>query len=124
MYKNLKRNLTHWLAIMAIAMAALAPSISQAIAVSENGKGLSMEICTTSGQKMVMKVGGASETQQEAKSEHCPYCTLHISATISTQTNLTFEQTGKNLYPQLFYQSPQPLFAWVSLPSRAPPQLA
>lgn len=124
MYKNLKRNLTHWLAIAAIAMAALAPSISQAIAVTENGEGVSMEICTTSGQKMVMKVGDTSESQQKVKSEHCPYCTLHVFATITTNTNLSFGHSSKNLYPQLFYQSPQPLFAWVSLPSRAPPQLA
>lgn len=124
MYKYIKRNLTHWLAIMAIAMAALAPSISQAVAVAENGKGLTMEVCTTSGQKMVMKINDSDQAQKEVKNEHCPYCTLHVPTVITTQTHLTFEQSGKNLYPQLFYQSPQPLFAWVSLPSRAPPQLA
>jgi hypothetical protein len=30
---------------------------------------------------------------------------------------------NSNIYPQLFYQSPKPLFAWVALPSRAPPAL-
>jgi len=49
---SIKRHLIHWMAIAAILMGALAPSISQAIALSEQGKGISVEVCTTTGSKM------------------------------------------------------------------------
>ena len=36
----IKRHLIHWMAILAILIGALAPSISQAIAVADTGKGI------------------------------------------------------------------------------------
>lgn len=124
MFKLFKRRLVYWLAIVAIAMSALAPSISQAISVADQGVGLTMEICSVDGQKMTLQVDVGQRDDGHSKNEHCPYCTLHAPVLHTLESGRTFEQTGKNLYPQLFYQSPQPLFAWVSLPSRAPPPLA
>jgi hypothetical protein len=121
--KNIKQHIFHWIAILSILMAAVAPTISQAVAVSETGKGFTVEICMANGQKMVQTID--TDSQQISDMKHCPYCTLQPVYTVTVNTQLDFSQPlAANLYPQLFYQSPQPLFAWVKLPSQAPPQLA
>ena len=119
----IKRHIIHWFAIIGILMSALAPSISQAMAVSQTGQGIAVEICTVSGQKMVQFI--ADDKNSEAtEMKHCPYCTLQASVEIDLNTQLHFAQENEQLFPRLFYQSPKPLFAWLTLPSRAPPQLA
>ena len=122
---SIKRHLIHWMAIAAILMGALAPSISQAIALSEQGKGISVEVCTTAGSKMTQIISTSGADDQQMANEHCPFCLVHGAYHLPIDNTLNFaEPQAHNIYPQLFYQSPKPLFAWVALPSRAPPTLA
>jgi Protein of unknown function (DUF2946) len=117
-----QRQLIHWIAILAILMSAVAPSISQAVAIAEHGKGFTVEICSASGQKMVQKVDLDEETSHQSASEPCPYCVMHSTLVLPINTTLDFaEPEALNLYPQLFYQSPKTLFSWIKLPARAPP---
>ena len=121
-----QRHFIHWIAILAILMGAVAPTISQAVSISEHGKAFTVEICTTSGVKMTQIIGGNSaDDHQTLATEHCAYCVVHTVLALPIDTTLDFAvpQTA-SLYPQLFYQSPKPLFAWVKIPSQAPPQLA
>lgn len=123
MFKVAKKNLLHWFAIVSIGMASLAPAISQAVAISEHGKGISVEICTSTGMKMTQMIGDLDN--QLPVSESCPYCVMHQAFVLPLNSSLNFsEPEAHHLFPRLFYQSPKPIFAWVSLPSRAPPQLA
>ncbi len=120
MINSCKNRLIHWVAILAILMSALAPAISQAVSIANSGHGFSMEICSTDGVKTIQVM---QDDQDQAKaSEPCPYCLAHVAYAIPLNTSLVFA-TPNNLssYPYLFYQSPKPLFAWVRLPSRAPP---
>ena len=121
MLKSCKNRLVHWIAILAILMSALAPAISQAVSVSNTGHGFSMEICSVDGIKTI-QVAVGDEQEQVKASEPCPYCLAHVSYALPLEANLAFSKP-ENLasYPRLFYQSPKPLFAWVRLPSRAPP---
>jgi hypothetical protein len=121
----IKRRFVHWIAILAILMGSVAPTISQAVSIAEHGKGFTVEICTTSGQKMVQKIDVGDETNQQSTSESCPYCVMHAALALPINTTLEFAvPKALNLYPQLFYQSPKTLFSWVKLPSQAPPQFA
>lgn len=119
-----KNRFIHWIAAVAIAMSALAPSISQAVSLAQHGQGFAMEICSADGTQLQIKV--QSEDQSElAEVKHCPYCVTHSAITPVFNTNLKFEAPQSfGLLPQLFYQSPKPLAVWVTPPSAAPPVIA
>jgi hypothetical protein len=74
----------------------------------------------------VIDVSVASDTGESAQANgDCPLCVVHGSYVLPLNLELSFAKpVNSNIYPQLFYQSPKPLFAWVALPSRAPPALA
>ena len=119
-----KNRLIHWIAALAIAMSALAPSISQAVSLAKHGQGFAMEICSVDGSKLQINV--QSEDQEVAEqAQPCPYCLAQSAITPAFNTNLTFQapQTFA-LLPQLFYKSPKPLAVWVTPPSAAPPTQA
>ncbi len=119
-----KNHLIHWIAALAIAMSALAPSISQAVSLAKHGQGFAMEICSVDGSKLQINV--QSEDQEVAEqAQPCPYCLAQSAITPAFNTNLTFQapQTFA-LLPQLFYKSPKPLAVWVTPPSAAPPTQA
>jgi len=112
------RKLIHWIAAASIVMSALAPAVSQAISA---GRGISMEICSVDGTKMIQLQQDGS-TQVDQHSQTCPYCITHASIPPAFNTNLKFAAPHSfALLPQLYYQSPQPLFTWFTPPSAAPP---
>ncbi len=120
----IKRKFIHLIAILAVLTGSLAPSISQAISVVQDGKGLAVEVCTTTGVKMTVVIADQDSAETTKATEHCPYCVMHGACDLPVNKELSFAQPeAHQLYPQLFYRSPKPLFAWVSLPSRAPPSL-
>ncbi len=131
-----KRNalFVHWIAIIAVLMSSLAPSVSQALALKRaDPSGLdfvcsvsSMKLVTTlSTQKLKSRVGGQNQDHQALMDDHCPYCALQGSYVLPLNYSLEFQQPeSSSIFPRLFYQSPKPLFAWLTLPSRAPPALS
>jgi hypothetical protein len=116
------------MAVLAILMASLAPSISHALGSS--GGASAMEVCTSVGAKWV-KPDGSSTDQAPASNnahvfEHCPYCSLHtndlaipIAAVIAASPS-----SGSALLPTAFLAAPRTLYAWVSAQPRAPPQFS
>ncbi len=121
----IKRKLIQWIAILAVFTGSLAPSISQAISVVQDGKGFAVEVCAATGSKMTVMLGAHQDQETKKANEHCPFCIMHGTYALPVNSALSFAKPESHqLYPQLFYQSPKPLFAWVSLPSRAPPTLA
>lgn len=125
------RKFTAWIACLAILMAALAPSVSHALAAVKGGNGGWIEVCSVVGAKLV-KVGdkqnpaSAPATDKAIHSEHCPYCFTHAGPAglpPSAIAILPFVNASYPL-PSLFYQSSSPLFAWVSAQPRAPPATA
>ena len=124
---SFKSHLSHWVAIVAVLMSSLAPTVSQAVSLTQNVQDISIEICTTTGVKMTHVIdlslsGNADESAQSGG--HCPLCVVHGNYVPTLNHELSFAKpVNSNIYPQIFYQSPKPLFAWVALPSRAPPSL-
>ena len=119
-----KNRLIHWLAAIAIAISALAPAASQAVAVAKHGQGFAMEICSVDGSKMQINV--QSDDQEVAEqAQPCPYCLAQGSISPAFSTNYNFEAPRTlALFPALFYQSPKPLVVWITPPSLAPPAQA
>lgn len=108
--------------MFAILLAALAPSVSHALAAAKGGTWT--EICSVTGVKLVKAGQGAPDHGKHAAGfEHCPFCSAHgNSPTLPSSTELILGATdGRVSHPSLFYQSPRPLFVWASLQSRAPP---
>jgi Protein of unknown function (DUF2946) len=120
------RKLISWIATLAILMSALAPSISQALSLSQAGKGFVAEICTTSGAKLAQVIDDEDSSSSSATMEgHCPYCVVSSLYLLPTISGLEFHVPGHYVKQSLSsYRAPQPLFPWLSLPSRAPPVLS
>jgi hypothetical protein len=115
MLKHLKRQTLHiWIAMLAVLFAALAPTVSHALAASTTGA-LS-EMCS---------VGGPSKKAPSNTMhgmEHCPYCATHGGEpTLPPALNGFAVIGGHDFYPPLFYTAPQPLHTWLAASPRGPP---
>ncbi|MET3135882.1 hypothetical protein AAKU61_000220 [Undibacterium sp. GrIS 1.2] len=120
-----------WIALFAILLNALAPSISHAL-YARNGASDLFEICTVSGTQFVSidsAKNGASVQIKSSKPatpqllEHCPFCMTHAGsfALPSTPPVAPFVIGRHDHFPALFYHSPSPLFSWSAANPRAPP---
>lgn len=127
------RRFAAWIACFAILLAALAPSISQAVASAkqESGSGWA-EICSVAGIRFVQLVqagdGDADEKSggKVMQMEHCAFCSTHAGSVGLPPTSPVLPllvASGTAIFPSLYYQSPAPLFIWSTAQSRAPPAL-
>jgi hypothetical protein len=123
MVKEIKKFLVHWIAIFAIAFGSLAPAISQAVSISQTGSGFAIEVCTSSGTKVIEQI--SEESSLTKSSESCPYCITHQPIGLPLGDQLQFAAPEQlSFFPPLFYHAPKPLLAWVKQPSQAPPQFS
>ena len=126
------RRFAAWIACFAILLAALAPSISRAVANAkqESGSGWA-EICSVAGIRFVQVLqadDGAADEKSGGKAmqmEHCAFCSTHAgSVGLPPSPVLPLPvASGTAIFPALYYQSPSPLFIWSTAQSRAPPTL-
>ena len=122
-YQSLKTCVLNGLVLFSFVFLIVAPTFASML-VSEDGW-LTMEICSVSGHKDQVKVSlGSPESPKELTSQsHCQLCCSNFSQyLVNTQTFIFLSETPLVKFPALFYQSPQPLFSWLSTPSRGPPQ--
>jgi len=113
--------LIHWIAAASILMSAIAPAVSQAVSVAQNGQGFAMEVCSADGSKTEIAVLDGVQTES-AESNPCPYCQAQASFNLVLENQLRFQDPQHfAFFPALFYQSPKPLAVWVTPPSAAPP---
>ena len=126
------RRLAAWIACFAILLAALAPSISQAVANAKQQSGSGWaEICSVAGIRFVQVVeDGTTEDGKSAgkamQMEHCAFCSTHAGSVGLPPTGPVLPlpvAMGTAIFPALYYQSPAPLFIWSTAQSRAPPAL-
>ena len=123
MDKKNKKLLVHLIAIFAIAFGSLAPVISQAVSIGQTGSGFAIEVCTSTGKKMIEHLD--EESSPTKSSESCPYCITHQPISLPLGDQLQFAAPEHfSFFPPLFYHAPKPLLAWVKQPSQAPPQFS
>ncbi|MGK5073895.1 DUF2946 domain-containing protein [Janthinobacterium sp. ZB1P44] len=125
------RRFAAWIACFAILLAALAPSISQAVANAkqESGSGWA-EICSVAGIRFVqVDDDGAADGKSGGKAmqmEHCAFCSTHagsVGLPPASPVLPLLVASGTAIFPALYYRSPAPLFIWSAAQSRAPPNL-
>ncbi|MGE0348218.1 DUF2946 domain-containing protein [Hydrogenophaga sp.] len=119
--------LAAWLALFAMLLGALAPTVAQAVVVSQGGQGW-VQVCSASG--MVWVQADALEAQVDADgqkpmadaSRHCPWCSLQGAAglppALPSQPVALESRTER---PQARAGAPTPSTHWPAAPSRAPP---
>lgn len=128
------KRLAAWFAMFAILLAALAPSVSHAVAAAK-GDASWIEVCTSAGPALVKVADEQSPTPAPAQPvpgdqgvhlEHCPFCFTHAGAFGLPPATLTVLPAAGSaeLLPTLFYRAPRPLFAWAAGQPRAPPASA
>lgn len=119
MFYSAKRQVLHiWIAMLAVLFAALAPTVSHALA-STTAAALA-EMCTVdSGTKK-------APTNVMHGMEHCAYCAMQASTpALPPQPLHGFAIIGgHDVYPPLFYTAPQPLHPWRAASPRGPPALS
>lgn len=122
------RLLTSWIAVLAILMSALAPSISHALG-TKNGASW-IEVCSTVGSKWLQPDRSSTDPAPASGSahlfEHCPYCSLHANAIAVPAAPVGLAQAPvlSHPVPTAFLAAPRTLHAWVSAQPRAPPQFS
>ncbi len=121
-----RTRLTSWIAVFAILLASLVPSLSQAMGFE---KGMSwIEVCTAQGSKWVADDAGDSGTPATTKHllEHCPYCSIHSPALGMPPATISVAEAVDRGHevPLAFLAAPRTLHAWVSAQPRAPPALS
>ena len=104
-------------------LSALMPAISHALA-PDRAAALLAEICSPSGMRLAGDDGKAP-VKKTMNMEDCSYCRLHVDtpALPSVPQPLILADIVAQ-HPPLYYQSPAPLFSWISANPRGPPSLA
>jgi hypothetical protein len=118
LYSAKRKTLQIWIAMLAVLFAALAPTVSHALAASTPAA--LAEMCTVdSGAKK-------APTNTMHGMEHCAYCVMHGGAPGLPPSALGGFAVigGHDFYPPLFYTAPQPLHSWSASHPRGPPAVS
>ncbi len=122
---TMNRRFAAWIACFAILFAALAPSISHAMAASRGDAWT--EICSAAGIKLVAVADGqgdpADVRSPTSHLEHCPFCATD-ACSVSLLPGSAWSMPllkGRDTHPSLFFQASSPLAIWTLAQSRAPP---
>ena len=128
--KSIRWRMQLWLAVFAILLNALAPSISHALAAA-SGNPAAWEICRADrSQAGLAKIAAAVQDRQApdqaGSMDHCGYCLPHAGSYALLPSAITGLGIfgGNELRPFRFYRAPQPLLALPAAPPRGPPALA
>lgn len=116
-----------WVALLAVWMLALAPTLSHALAWAA-GDNPWAQICTTpvaKGTSSAPLPGDATPPSASGHFEHCPFCPLGGAATLPPSPTCTqsLDLGPTQALPALYLHAPQPLFPWRTAQPRAPPSL-
>ncbi|MFT4173516.1 MAG: DUF2946 domain-containing protein [Rhodocyclaceae bacterium] len=123
---------THLLRLIAritlafVLMAALAPTISHALAAYEAAQAWA-GICSVSPSHSAASHSTdeheAPTQHHSAAFEHCPFCLKHATPLVlpTADRSLAGAPLGAAPVPLLFLHAPRPLPAWSTAQSRAPP---
>lgn len=126
-FLRLRRRFAAWLAIVALLLGALAPTIAQA-RMGGGERADWLEICTTTGMVWVKADTGELAQKIDGQpagfdaSPHCPWCTLHGGASGLPPVVVMPQLPGPQAeLPPAFYRAPMTGTVWATARSRAPP---
>ncbi|WP_229262412.1 DUF2946 domain-containing protein [Duganella guangzhouensis] len=114
--------------MLAILFSALGPTILHALAAGTNSA-VTLEMCTVNGYKVV-KVTDSDSSKRPATAKHgmeyWAFCAFHGGTfPLAGSSALVFAiDSGRAIYPPLFYAASHSLHAWSTANPRAPPIFA
>lgn len=140
-FTRLHRRWTAWIALCAILLGALAPTVSHGLRAWSHSPITWVEVCSSTGNKLIAMTvgrgankgakafvkqadGGRSLPSGEHAGEHCPYCLVqaHEAAMLPAAPPVMALSTPvTDALPFLFLHAPRSLFAWAPPQARAPP---
>jgi hypothetical protein len=116
-----------WLAMLAMLLGALAPTVAQAVVASQGGPGW-VQVCSASGMAWIQAdaidgdgIGNASESMADA-SRHCPWCNLHGAVGLPPASAQQPALVHRAEPPAAPFRSALSAPPWPTALSRAPPQ--
>lgn len=115
------RRLTMWAALLAVLLAALAPTLSRAMAAAD-GPG-ALEVCSVAGRA---PDDGTPADGVAHPFEHCPWCSGHLPTPALPPAPPATVPAAEVVreWPAAFLAAPATPHAWSSARARAPPSLA
>ena len=123
-FYRIHHRFTAWLAMLALVMSALAPTVSQAVVMSSD-RAEWLEVCTTTG---VMWVKADSATTDDGTlpmvghEQGCDICTHTVTGAPPVLTDIAVPALWQSsAQPQALVSSAHPAVLWASAQSRAPP---
>ena len=126
-FYRIHHRFTAWLAMLALVMSALAPTVSQAVVMSSE-RGDWLEVCTTTGVMWVKADPAAADDGTMPMAGHeqgCDICTHTVTGAPPVLTGTTAPFMGQ---PSLRFDSlalsAHTAVLWAPAQSRAPPRLA
>lgn len=121
---RVQRRLTAWLAMLAMVLAALAPTLAQAVVASSDRSDW-VQICSATGMVWVQADHAPGDPDGAPLADmgmQCPWCSLHSPAAGLPPALVT--GAASNLQTPLpggFMAAAPPLALWIAAPARAPP---
>jgi hypothetical protein len=132
MFNVIQLRRTSFIALLAIVMLSVAPTVSKVLAADHAGANL-VEVCTVEGTKWLSSaefgLGALPSHQGDPGQDHnhqsdCPFCSLQLAKFVLIASSSCDVQQAFSPLPPLFYTALKPLFAWAHSRSRAPPLVA
>ena len=117
---------TAWLALLAMVLGALAPTVAQAM-VRVSDRAQWVEVCSVSGMAWVKADAVAQQTADNdapatGASMSCPWCTLHSGAAGLPPVTAVAEPWPRQTdHPPAFYRAVSLSGTWAVAHARAPP---
>jgi hypothetical protein len=115
------------LALLAMLLAALAPTLTHALAAANDQHVRWTAVCTADGARLVpvpTDADGVPRSPKPHQAEHCPYCAPQAPDAASPPAPVCVVPVvfAADPVPVLFLLAPRPLFAWATAQPRAPPR--
>ena len=111
------------LALFAMLLIAMMPTIARAIAIATGDGAMFQTICTHGAAKLVLDPSMVDGDQSDVSNlDKCGYCTMHQSlpfVALSVVSALHLHYTYE--LPERFYSAAAKSYAWNSAQARAPP---
>lgn len=115
-----RRRPLHWVLLCALVLAAMAPTVSRALAFAQGTLAPWSVVCTAPAGTPMTPAGDPSH-----RLEQCAWCQLQQAHAAPPPVLPQWHGPAlQHLLPVLFLQAPQPLHVWASAQARAPPALA
>jgi hypothetical protein len=131
-FTRIQRRFTAWLAMLAMALSVLAPTLAQATGASMDRGGW-IQVCSASGMFWIQADGAGLDGSSSAPEGslmadagmQCPWCQLHSPAAglPTALASLALAAAPVQL-PGDAMAAPPPADVWIAAPARAPPRFA